>query len=166
MAYRKPMPVVSDRHALAAYIWSKIDKGPDCWPWIGAVAGGGYGHIVLNRGRYKVTRLLWWLETGVWPGVLGVLHTCDNPVCCRPDHLFLGTQADNAADMMAKGRNPPNPNAAAVAAWKARTHCKWGHEFTPENIYNEHGHRKCRKCGNARHSAYYFRKKAERRGHG
>src|SRR4051794_5561275 len=143
MASHNPMPVACDRHALAERIWSEVVKAPGCWLWTGATIGG-YGRIRACQSRYIVTRLIWWLETAQDPGDLCVLHRCDNPPCCRPGHLFLGTQSDNVADMAAKGRAN---NTAATAAWRARTHCKNGHEYTPGNTeYTKSGHRDCLAC--------------------
>lgn len=71
---------------------------------------------------------------------LHVMHLCDNPPCCNPAHLRLATQAENNADMMAKGRNGTN-------GYEKRTHCKHGHEYTPENTYRKkNGARNCKEC--------------------
>lgn len=92
---------------LAERLWEKIDKsdGPDaCWPWTGGTSGRRkckYGSIDGKHAH----RVVWELINGPIPDELGCLHTCDNPLCCNPKHLFLGTQADNVADMVAKGRH-------------------------------------------------------------
>lgn len=69
-------------------------------------------------------RLMWEEVNGPIPHGMCVLHRCDNPPCIRPDHLFLGTKADNVRDMIAKGRDAlwSTPN-------KAKTVCKNGHPF-------------------------------------
>ena len=93
-----------------------VDKsgGPDaCWPWTGYKGKkklNCYGMIHVSRPRrlLRSHRIAYALETGVDPGELYVLHKCDNPPCCNPDHLFLGTQQDNSDDMARKGRSPKN----------------------------------------------------------
>ncbi len=65
-----------------------------------------------------------------------MLHRCDNPPCWRDDHLFLGTQPDNVADMVTKGRH----------ANSRKTHCSRGHKYTPQNTRVYDGHRRCIKC--------------------
>jgi hypothetical protein len=95
---------------------AKVDKsgGPDaCWPWTGSL-NKGYGQIgagpcppgVARNSRVplKAHHVAYRLEHGEVPAGSFVLHRCDNPPCCNPAHLFLGTQADNMHDMDGKGR--------------------------------------------------------------
>ena len=70
------------------------------------------------------------------------LHHCDNPPCVNPDHLYEGSPQDNADDRVARG--------LARGGRYNQTHCKWGHEFTPENTRWSNGHRSCRTCYNQR----------------
>lgn len=81
-----------------------VDDG--CWAWAGMTNGpAGYGQIYHGRkNRFFVHRFSYEFHFGPIPDNLQVCHSCDNPGCCRPSHLFLGTQADNIADMDAKGR--------------------------------------------------------------
>ena len=81
----------------------------ECWEWSGWRLPSGYGTLRLrNRGQRGKTMLAHRLAYETWVGPIpegaDVLHRCDNPPCIRPEHLFHGTQATNAADMAAKGR--------------------------------------------------------------
>ena len=86
--------------------WARVDKGaaPDCWLWAGSVQSGGYGQIKVAGRSSTSHRVSWEIHHGAIPAGMMVLHRCDIPRCCNPEHLFLGTAKDNSADMMAKGR--------------------------------------------------------------
>lgn len=115
--------------------WSRIEKTPGgCWGWIypgtkgvcglskfyGRRAGFGVG-----RKRHNAARIMWELSFGPIPDGLFVCHKCDNPDCVKPEHLFLGTNSDNAKDAVAKGRwgaGRPQPSyRKQVQARLART---------------------------------------------
>jgi hypothetical protein len=98
-------------------LWSKVDKKgeDDCWNWLGYKNKQGYGRTWINDHGYYAHRVIFNLafpntitlnapESTADHGFL--LHTCDNPSCCNPKHLFVGTHADNMADKVAKGRSP------------------------------------------------------------
>jgi hypothetical protein len=74
----------------------------ECWRWIGKVRV--YGMMTVNRVSVGAHRVSWELHRGPIPAGLRVLHRCDSPTCVNPEHLFLGTNADNMIDMILKGR--------------------------------------------------------------
>lgn len=88
------------------HIWSLIDKkGPDeCWPWLGWAYKNGYGGIRIQGKDYLPHRLAYELVNGIIPNGLLVRHTCDNPPCCNPSHLLIGTAQDNSMDMVDRNR--------------------------------------------------------------
>lgn len=74
-----------------------------CRLWLGGASRKGYGKC--GKSGDRVHRVVWRLKFGPIPEGMWVLHRCDNPVCCEPSHLFLGTNDDNIADKMLKGRH-------------------------------------------------------------
>lgn len=98
---------ISDR--LSKNFWKKINKSGDCWEWMGALnRPGGYGRINVNAdGKtlpIRAHRLSYMIHYGSIPDGLCVLHKCDNPRCCNPNHLFLGSHSNNSNDKVIKGR--------------------------------------------------------------
>jgi hypothetical protein len=99
-----------------------------------------------------VHRVAWELEHGPIPDGMLILHRCDNPACWAPEHLFLGTQADNVRDMHAKGRHYAAPK---------RSHCAAGHEFTPGNTrITKQGWQECRACKKVWNRRAYEKRRA------
>jgi hypothetical protein len=98
--------------------WEKVDRsaGNDsCWPWLAYCKRNGYGTFFPQRGKCVTAhRYMWLLTYGTYPGKY-VLHTCDNPRCVNPRHLWEGTQRDNMHDMIAKGRHRPPPGRARTS---------------------------------------------------
>lgn len=95
--------------AVLARFWSKVDRsaGPnECWPWQGFTDGQGYGHFHVSRGRtIRAHRFAFIATFGELPSGVLVCHHCDNPPCCNAQCcLFAGSNADNSADKVAKGR--------------------------------------------------------------
>lgn len=86
--------------------WSKVDvKGEDeCWEWMAYRNSDGYGQLAYEDTTVQAHRVSWELQFDTIPDELCVCHHCDNPACCNPFHLFLGTHKDNAIDKVAKGR--------------------------------------------------------------
>jgi hypothetical protein len=90
-----------------------------CWEWQGAKYRNGYGNLKLKGKHIGAHQLAYELAVGPRPGGMWVLHRCDNPPCCNPEHLFLGTVQVNVDDMMAKGRHrtvvlPPERRSRGV----------------------------------------------------
>lgn len=97
--------------------WEKVNssEGVDrCWNWTGGCNTPGYGQIRMGDGikskRMLSHRVAYELAYGEIPDGLLVCHRCDNPLCCNPTHLFLGTNADNAKDKVSKGRQARGGN--------------------------------------------------------
>lgn len=94
-----------------------------CWVFTGARVATGYGKVQYNNKGYLAHRFMLQRSLGKPLGDLHACHKCDNPPCCNPDHLFAGDDKANFQDCAAKNRH----------ANKRKTHCKEGHEYTPEN---------------------------------
>ncbi len=104
---------IAQRKPVEERFWKKVNKTDTCWLWTGAHNGKSekrkwpYGLLSKDRSRnthYRAHELSWELHNGPVPEGMWVLHKCDVTLCVNPDHLFLGTAADNTADMLQKGR--------------------------------------------------------------
>lgn len=137
--------------------WGKVNRigFEECWEWMAARDPNGYGRIGGKRPRAELAhRVAYRLTRGDIPLGLHVCHSCDNPPCCNPNHLFLGTDLDNNRDMRAKGRDANQHTG--------RTECQRGHSFDSVNTYiDSRGHRVCRACAAMHHRRY---KKEKRHG--
>ena len=127
------------RGSLEDRLFARVRKSNPCWIWTGNVNAKGYGYLSRgsrHEGHIQAHVASWVIRHGD-PGGLCVLHRCDNPPCVNPDHLFLGSLADNNQDMAQKGRH-----------WNQRkTHCPRGHEYTEANTrIQKKGGRVCLAC--------------------
>lgn len=96
-----------------ARFWSKVERrgADECWPWRAAIHPGGYGMLGVKHRPFLTHRVSWAIANGPIPDGMCVLHRCDNPPCVNPAHLFLGTQGDNMADKVLKGRQQRGESA-------------------------------------------------------
>lgn len=93
------------KRPVADRFWEKVQKGDSCWIWQGTKNTSGYGFMKVNNKNVSAHRLAYTLTYGDIEDGLCVCHHCDNRVCVRPDHLFLGTSTDNNDDRHRKGRS-------------------------------------------------------------
>lgn len=106
--------------------WSKVqitDSARDCWEWLGARKPSSYGNVRINKRYLLAHRVAFELANTEIPDGLIVCHVCDNPACCNPSHLMLGTVKSNSVDMLIKGRQrTPDSAARGSATGMAKLH--------------------------------------------
>jgi hypothetical protein len=121
--------------------WARVDRhGPDeCWPWLAGTNAVGYGQLRFEGKPRLAHAVAYELTVGPIPAGLEIDHDCENKPCCNVRHMTLRTKAEHTA------RHNPR-----------RTHCKRGHELTPENTMTDaDGNRRCRTCENERQRERY-----------
>lgn len=91
---------------------AKVEKTDGCWFWTARKSPQGYGRFSLGGRNHIASRVVYELLVGAIPPDMHVLHRCDNPSCVNPSHLWLGTNTDNIADRMRKGRSRGFPGEA------------------------------------------------------
>lgn len=118
---------------------SRVKLTSTCWLWTGAKTPDGYGLIWIGNKLEYAHRISWKFFYSHIPVGFFVCHKCDVPSCVNPDHLFLGTNADNMQDAKQKGR-------LSGRIVVPETHCRKGHEYTIDNIVFDQGRRRCKIC--------------------
>ena len=119
--------------------WSRVSKTETCWLWMGAKLPVGYGRF---SGAEYSHRKAWELLRGPIPAGLTVDHLCKVKSCCNPDHMEIVSRGENAI----RGGGI----AASARIRLAKTHCIYGHEYTPENTGTKpNGSRQCLTCRRA-----------------
>lgn len=132
---------------------SKLVPDGSCLVFIGHREANGYGRFSVDRHMRWAHRVAWEIVNGAPPPGMYVCHHCDNPPCCRVDHLFLGTPGDNIRDMRRKGRARGKQIASGNGL---KTACPVGHPYDEQNTQRRpNGTRYCRACENARRRAKY-----------
>lgn len=120
-------------------LWSRVaeEKESECWLWQGTKNSYGYGVISINNRSYTAHRLIYLFHFGVSLRGLCVLHKCDTPLCCNPNHLFLGTHTDNAFDRDQKGRQAKGDRSGSRRhlGSRPRGHMHYAAKLTEKEVF-------------------------------
>jgi formylmethanofuran dehydrogenase subunit E len=117
------------------YQRSTVDVETGCWNWTGTLSAGKYGSIYYEGRMQKAHRVMWRVRRGEILEGMDLDHLCRNTRCVNPAHLEPVTRSENLRRSPLMGRN------------SHKTHCKRGHEFTPDNTRTRpNGHRTCIAC--------------------
>lgn len=100
--------------------WSKVDKTDTCWIWMAAKDQKGYGIFTIGGRNHKAHRMAYELTHKTSLGKLFACHSCDNPSCVHPEHIFPGTSSDNMRDAAQKGRhgNQKHPERSTIGRFR------------------------------------------------
>lgn len=153
--------------AVAARFRLKVEQRSDgeCWMWKAGKDGAGYGQFWLNGRKYKAHRIAWELHHGKpFPADMVACHSCDNPLCVNPHHIWPGTITENLRDARVKGRLKL-PHETGTVPWnKKKTHCIRGHALSGGNLIIKHGDKRaCRICTSASKQAWEKKNRAAQR---
>ena len=159
---------MSARHGYRGSLAERFDRltipepNSGCLLWLGSVNQHGYGQMRVDRRSRQATHIALELSGRSVPKGMRACHRCDNPFCVNEEHLFIGSQADNVADMVAKKRDDFSGLGLGRGHQKTRTHCRRGHSLSGENlIIRPNGgrpFRECRICGRANRLAWKRRR--------
>lgn len=129
---------MTDQDYVDRYKRRCVENERGCWVWQGfCCPEWGYGMTSYRNKSTRVHIIMWKLIRGPYEKGLVVRHKCDNPPCCNPDHLEIGTHRDNVHDRMRRGRDHKSN----------LTHCPKGHPYEGEHLQiDRHGYRHCKTC--------------------
>lgn len=139
-----PIPTPSQRDLNRFHSgYSISDSG--CWNWHRSTVGAGYGRMLVQGKLIRAHRLSFAIHNKIDPLPFLVCHSCDNPACVNPAHLWRGTVLDNTRDMLSKGRHSRQQ--------KSTTGCiRCGHDRSDDYV-DRRGGRRCRNCQKIRDAA-------------